>query len=103
MADFKAFYKEAKYIFKERIFNDYAKCYANGLVAGFYFYITTMVIISQNADEIKQISQLENTYKDHIPVRVAGNSLRVQSSCDGVPVLIKFAFKRNKLNKHASQ
>ncbi|EOI9241875.1 hypothetical protein ACMYAK_000805, partial [Campylobacter jejuni] len=55
MANFKAFYNEAKYIFKDRIFNDYARCYAYGIDASCYFYIPKIVIIAKNEDEIKQI------------------------------------------------
>ncbi|EIJ7322004.1 FAD-binding oxidoreductase, partial [Campylobacter jejuni] len=53
--NFKAFYNEAKYIFKDRIFNDYARCYAYGIDASCYFYIPKIVIIAKNEDEIKQI------------------------------------------------
>ncbi|ECO6130545.1 FAD-binding oxidoreductase [Campylobacter coli] len=103
MANFKAFYNEAKYIFKDRIFNDYARCYAYGIDASCYFYIPKIVIIAKNEDEIKQIIQLANTYKIPITFRAAGTSLSGQSSCDGVLVVIKFAFKKIKINKDASE
>ncbi|EOV6334049.1 FAD-binding oxidoreductase, partial [Campylobacter jejuni] len=103
MANFKAFYNEAKYIFKDRIFNDYARCYAYGIDASCYFYIPKIVIIAKNEDEIKQIIQLANTYKTPITFRAAGTSLSGQSSCDGVLVVIKFAFKKIKINKDASE
>lgn len=52
------------------------------------------MIIAKNEDEIKQIIQLANTYKTPITFRAAGTSLSGQSSCDGVLVVIKFAFKK---------
>lgn len=94
MNNFKMFFDEAKHIFKDRIFDDYLRCFAYGIDASCYHYVPKIVIIANNENEIKTIISLANKHKTPVCFRAAGTSLSGQSSCDTILVVIKFSFKK---------
>lgn len=103
MPNYEEFYKNAKVIFKDRIYNDYLRCYALGIDASCYNYTPKIVIIAHNEKEIQEVIRLANIYKTPIGFRAAGTSLSGQSSCDGVLVIIRFAFKKIAVSKNGDE
>ena len=103
MNNYELFYNEAKNMFKDRIFNDYLRCFAYGIDASCYKYVPKIVVIARNESEIQEIIRLANKYKTPLNFRAAGTSLSGQSSTDSVLVVIKFAFKKIAINDDASE
>lgn len=103
MNNYEMFFNEAKYIFKDRIFNDYLRCFAYGVDASCYKYVPKIVVIAKSEAEIKEIIRLANLYKTPLNFRAAGTSLSGQSSTDSVLVVIKYAFKEINISKNADE
>lgn len=103
MPNYKAFYDEAKYLFKGRIFNDYLRCFAYGIDASCYQYVPKIVIIAYSENDIKEIIRLARLYKTPLNFRAAGTSLSGQSCTDSILVVIKFAFKKIVVNYDGSE
>ncbi|WP_267523157.1 FAD-binding and (Fe-S)-binding domain-containing protein [Campylobacter sp. MG1] len=101
MNNFENFFNDAKHIFKDRIFNDYLRCFAYGIDASCYHYVPKVVVIANNEEEVKTIITLANKHKTPVCFRAAGTSLSGQSSCDTILVIIKFSFKKIAISEDA--
>lgn len=101
MQDYEGFYKEAKELFKGRVYKDYLRCFAYGVDASCYSLVPKLVCLLQSENEIIKAFRLSRKYNTPLCFRAAGTSLSGQSSCDTVLVLLDFSFNNIKISKNA--
>ncbi|MCX2682963.1 FAD-binding and (Fe-S)-binding domain-containing protein [Campylobacter sp. MIT 21-1685] len=100
MQDYNGFYKEAKKIFKERIYKDYLRRFCYGVEASCYSYVPQLVVMVQNEAEIIQAYKLSNKYNTPLCFRGAGTSLSGQSSCESILVILDHSWQNITIDKN---
>lgn len=99
--DYDGFFKEAKPIFGDRIFDDYLRCFCYGTDASCYRYVPKIVVKAHNESEIIKLYELSNKYGTPLCFRAAGSSLSGQSCSDTVLVIATFGWKDIKIEKNS--
>lgn len=86
--NFEGFYKKAKNIFKNRIYNDYLRRFCYGVEASCYRYIPELVISVENEFEVMKAIELSKEFNTPLCFRAAGTSLSGQAACKDILVIL---------------
>ncbi|PSM51612.1 FAD/FMN-containing dehydrogenase [Campylobacter blaseri] len=100
--DFVGFTKNVRNFMKDRVFDDYLRCFAYGTEASCYHYIPKVVVFPQNEDEVVKIIKLANKHETPLSFRAAGSSLSGQASCEDVLVVANDNWKKIQTNEDGS-
>lgn len=101
MQDYEGFYKEAKELFRGRVYKDYLRCFAYGVDASCYSLTPKLVCLLKSESEIIKAFFLSKKYNTPLCFRGAGTSLSGQSSCDSILVILDSSFSKIKISKNA--
>lgn len=88
------FAKGAREFLKNRVFDDYLRCFAYGTEASCYLYVPKVVVFPDSEEEIIKLVKLANECDTPLCFRAAGSSLSGQSSCKDVLVVANENWKK---------